>query len=103
MKTTEPLVFARYFYTLTYTIMFFFQRPLNPETLIEWLQPLVSDQEDRALLMHEEPLYVAADFLGIDRLSPKFRETEQKYQQFKVNLASPRHGMRFRRQNLPKI
>ena len=67
MRASDPLAFTSYVNDLTYTIVVFFQRPFQPEKLIEWLRPIASDEDGQALLMHEEPLYVAADFLGINR------------------------------------
>jgi hypothetical protein len=89
--TDDPLAFASYVNDLTYTISYFFQKPQRPEALIEWLRPMASDEDSRAQLMHEEPLYVAADFLGIDRLAPSFSEVEEKYQQFRATLLYPSH------------
>lgn len=89
VMTTDPLGFASYVNDLTYTIWFFFQKPQRPDALIEWLRPMASDEDGRAQLMHEEPLYVAADFLGIDRLAPSFSETEEKYQQFRAKFLYP--------------
>jgi len=89
MMTTDPLAFASYVNDLTYTIFYFFQKPQRPEALIEWLRPMASDEDSRAQLMHEEPLYVAADFLGIDRFSPSFDEIEENYQQFRTTLLYP--------------
>ena len=89
MMTTDPLAFASYVNDLTYTIFYFLQKPQRPEALIEWLRPMASDEDSRAQLMHEEPLYVAADFLGIDRFSPSFGEIEENYQQFRTTLLYP--------------
>ncbi len=64
---TGPLEFASYVNDVAYTIFVFFKTPVHPQTLIEWLKPLSYDADSRAQLMHEEPLHIAADFLGIDR------------------------------------
>jgi hypothetical protein len=84
-----PLEFASYINDVVLTILVFFQKPVHPQGLFEWLKPMASDEESRALLMHEEPLYIAADFLGIDRFSPNFRVTEQAYEQFRARLLYP--------------
>jgi len=89
MPSADPLAFASYVNDLAYTILIFFKQPTPPDKLMEWLRPMVSDEDNRALLMHEEPLYVAADFLGIDRLAPEFRATEEKYQVFRASVLYP--------------
>jgi hypothetical protein len=92
MTATEPLAFASYVNDLTYTIFYFFRKRQRPDALIEWLRPMASDEDSLAQLMHEEPLYVAADFLGIDRLAPSFSEIEEKYQRFRATLLYPSHS-----------
>jgi hypothetical protein len=89
MRTSDSLAFASYVNDLTYTIIFFFQQPLRSDALIEWLRPIASDEDSQALLMHEEPLYVAADFLGINRLSDTFASIEEKYQEFRAKMLYP--------------
>jgi hypothetical protein len=85
MKKANDLEFPAYVADLVYTILFVFQRIVPPDALIEWLRPMVIDEEQRALLMHEEPLYVAADFLRINRASPNFSQYETEYLHFRKN------------------
>lgn len=89
MNNSEALAFASYVNDLTYTIFYVFGRVERPNALMDWLRPMAIDDKSRALLMHEEPLYVAADFLGIDRLAPSFKEYEDKYQQFRSHFLYP--------------
>jgi hypothetical protein len=90
MTAAGPLEFAAFVNDIVYTIIFIFGKPPpNPGDLIEWLRPMCEDEDRRATLMHEEPLYIAADFVGIDRLSPAFRPYEDKYLQFRAGFLYP--------------
>jgi hypothetical protein len=83
MKTDAQIEITIYMGDLLFTLLFVFEKIVHPETLVEWLQPMLMDDDQRAMLLHEEPLYVAADFLEIDRLKANFREIERKYLEFR--------------------
>jgi hypothetical protein len=83
MKTDAQIEIASYMGDLLFTLLFVFEKIVHPEILIKWLQPMLMDDDQRAMLLHEEPLYVAADFLEIDRLRTNFREIERKYLEFR--------------------
>ena len=91
MKTANDLELPAYVADLIYTIVFVFQRIIPPDMLMQWLQPMVTDEDRCALLMHEEPIYVAADFLGIDRQSPNFSQYEKEYLKFRTNFLNRKH------------
>jgi hypothetical protein len=86
MNTVNHLELPAYVADLVYTIVFVFQRVIPPDMLMQWLEPMLMDEEQCALLMHEEPVYVAADFLGIDRQSPSFSHYEMEYLNFRANF-----------------
>jgi hypothetical protein len=83
MKSSVEIDVAEYVGDLIYTLIFVFNRVVASEAVIEWLRPMVSTRDQREALLQEEPVYVAADFLGIDRLSSSFRVFEQKYLKFR--------------------
>jgi hypothetical protein len=86
MNDTNDLEFAAYVAHLISTIIYVFHRSIPPDALIEWLRPMVTDRDQCELLMHEQPLYVAADFLAIDRDSPDFGQYETAYLNLRANF-----------------
>ena len=91
MKTVNDLELPAYVADLVYTIVFVFRRIIPLDMLMQWLEPMLMDEEQCALLMHEEPIYVAADFLGIDRQSPSFSHYEMEYLDFRANFLHRKH------------
>jgi hypothetical protein len=85
----ETFAFTRFVNDVLYTGLFVFERVVPPDNVIEWLRPLASDEASRALLMHEEPLYIAADLLGIDRFAASFVPFAGKYQEFRARFLYP--------------
>jgi hypothetical protein len=83
MKMDSQIEIASYVADLIFTLLFVFEKIVHPDALLEWLQPMLMDGDQRAMLLHEEPCYVAADFLEIDRFAPAFRGTERKYLRFR--------------------
>lgn len=79
MRDTKSMAFARFVMQIFETIQIVFERKVDANELMQWLLPIASNSNSLTLLMHDEPLYVAADFLGIDRFSSDFEEIEQKY------------------------
>ncbi len=76
-------LFTIYMNDLILTITKFFNGSvLEPRNLGGWLQPLLTREGGAARLMHQEPLYTAADFLGIDRDSIP----EEKYHEFRRDV-----------------
>src|SRR5271170_7730681 len=59
---------------------------VDPKKIIAWLEPITNDDDSVADLLHDEPLYVTADMLGIDRSKPEFRRYESIYQQFRSKV-----------------
>jgi hypothetical protein len=86
MKSTVEIDVAQYVADLVYTLIFIFHRVVPSEAVIEWMRPMVTNHDQRAILLQEEPLYVAADFLKIDRLSPSFRNYEKIYFKFRSQI-----------------
>jgi hypothetical protein len=85
----ETLAFDSFVNDVVRTCSFVFDKLLLPGSVMEWVRPLASDEAGRALLMHEEPLYIAADFLGIDRFAPSFDHFEAKYREFRARVLYP--------------
>jgi hypothetical protein len=108
MTTADDLDYVSYISDLVYTLLFVFQRIIPTDMLLQWLRPMITDDDQRAMLIHEEPLYVAADFLGIDRHSPSFHQYETHYLKFRTeflsrqNTAPPRTMVRTLNRLLPK-
>lgn len=86
MKSTVEIDVAEYVADLVYTLIFVFHRVVPSEAVIGWLRPMVTNHDQRVNLLQEEPLYVAADFLNIDRLSPSFRNYEKNYFKFRTQI-----------------
>jgi hypothetical protein len=94
MNTSKPpdhddaLDYPAYVCDLLYTLIFVFQKIIPTDTLLQWLRPMIMDDDQRSMLMHEEPVYVAADFLGVNRNSVEFRQFESQYFEFQKNFLS---------------
>src|SRR3954452_14934707 len=83
MKTYSQIEVASYVSDLIFTLLFVFKNIVHPQSLLDWLRPMLMDDDQRAMLLHEEPLYVAADFLEVNRFAPEFREIEAAYLRFR--------------------
>jgi hypothetical protein len=88
MRTSRELELATYVGDLIYTIVFVFNRLVSTSRVSEWLAPMVASNDRRSALLQEEPLYVAADFLQVDRFSKEFTSMEYKYLRFRREILS---------------
>jgi len=83
MRSAGLVEFGTFINDLAFTMLFVFEQKIAPYDMMKWLAPMLVDENQRTMLMHEEPLYVAADFLKINRYAEEFKVYEERYLQFR--------------------